>query len=333
MKIKNITIHDVAKEAGVSVTTVSRVLNNRGYISSETRSKVLNTIDELNYIPNEIARSFFTNESKFIALIIPTTDNPFFGELTFHIEKNLARYGYHLFICNSLNNSENEKKYLRLLKENRVDGIIFGSHNIDISEYENYENQIVSIERKLTKNIPIVQSDDYNGGRLATRELLNKGCESVLCVVGDKSIETPANDRSIAYLHEIERNGLQPHFVEIPFHLEMSEKVKIIENLFLTNFNYDGVFAGDDILAKIFLNVIKKNKMKVPDDIKIIGFDGTTSMRTLNPEMSTVIQPIEDLAKGTVEVLLKLLKGENVKKENIYPIELYLSKTTGNEIP
>lgn len=333
MKTKNVTIHDVAKKAGVSVTTVSRVLNNRGYISSEMRAKVLDAIEELNYTPNEIARSFFSNESKFIALIIPTTDNPFFGELTFHIERTLARYGYHLFICNSLNDSENELKYLRLLKEKRVDGIIVGSHNIDISEYENYEDQIVSIERKLTDDIPIVQSDDYNGGKLATRELISQGCQNILCVVGDRSIQTPANDRSTAYLHEVEKNNMIPHFVEIPFHFEISEKKEIIKKVFQADFNYDGIFAGDDVLAKMFMNIARESGFGIPQDIKIIGFDGTTSMRTLIPELSTVIQPIEELAKGAVEVLLKSMQGKKVKKENVYPVELYLSESTGNKMP
>ena len=167
----SLTIKDVAEKAGVSVTTVSRVLNNRGYISDKTRKKVMTTMDELNYTPNEMARSFLTNKTRFIALIVPTTENPFFGELTFHLEKELAKKGYNLFICNSLNDVDNEKKYLRLLQEKRVDGVIVGSHNINISEYQYFENKIVSIERELTAHIPIIQSDNYLGGKLATQEL------------------------------------------------------------------------------------------------------------------------------------------------------------------
>lgn len=326
--MKRVTIHDVAQRAGVSVTTVSRVLNDRGYISAEMKEKVLKAIEELNYIPNEMARSFFSNQSKFIALIVPTTENPFFGELTFYIEKALAKFGYHLFICNSLNDSENEEKYLRLLNEKRVDGIIVGSHNVDISEYKNYEDQIVSIERKLTKNIPMVQSDDYNGGRIATHELINQGCTNILCVIGDKNVETPANDRSIGYIDEVEKNSLNTNFLEIPFQIDLDEKHKIIKDIFQNNFNYDGVFAGDDVNAKLFMNVAKEMKYDIPGDIKIIGFDGTKSMRSLVPELSTVIQPIEQLANEAVNILLDLLQGKNVAKELTLPVELYLSETT-----
>ncbi|SFC63071.1 transcriptional regulator, LacI family [Alkalibacterium subtropicum] len=326
--MKRVTIHDVARKAGVSVTTVSRVLNDRGYISNEMKEKVLNTIEELNYIPNEMARSFFSNQSKFIALIVPTTENPFFGELTFHVEKALAKFGYHLFICNSLNDSENEEKYLRLLNEKRVDGIIVGSHNVDISEYKNYEDQIVSIERKLTKNIPMVQSDDYNGGRLATQELITQGCTNILCVTGDKNVETPANDRSIGYVDEIEKNNYRKNFIEIPFQIDLDEKLKIIKETFQGDFKYDGVFAGDDVNAKLFLNVAKEMGYDVPKDVKVIGFDGTQSIRYLVPELSTVVQPIENLAYEAVTTLLDLLKGKKVKNEVILPVELYLSETT-----
>ena len=144
-----ITINDVAKHAGVSITTVSRVLNNRGYISDATREKVQSSINELGFIPNELARSFFTCSSNLIGLIIPTTANPFFGELTFYIEKQLSKEGYKLFICNSINENENEKEYLRMLQENRVDGIIVGSHNLNIEEYDKLPLKAVSVERVL----------------------------------------------------------------------------------------------------------------------------------------------------------------------------------------
>lgn len=329
--MSNITIHDVAQKAGVSVTTVSRVLNNRGYISEQTRKKVNDAIQELNYTPNEIARSFFTNESKFIALVVPTIDNPFFSELTFYIERKLAAKGYHLFLCNSLNDSENEKQFLRLLKEKRVDGIIVGSHNMDIAEYENYEDKIVSIERHLTDRIPMVQSDDYDGGKQATRILLEQGCTNILCVGGDKSILTPANDRALAYADEMAKEKLDSHYLEIPFHLSLAEKVERIENLFASGMKYDGIFAGDDIAGKMFLNTAKKYGVAVPDELKIIGFDGTQSIRTLNPELSTIIQPIEELAEQAVSILLKCIAKKKVPAKTILPVKAYLSDSTGNK--
>lgn len=325
--MKNTTIKDVAKKAGVSVTTVSRVLNNRGYISEEMKNKVMRAIDELHYTPNEIARSFFTNETRFIALIIPTTKNPYFGELTFHIEKLLAQMGYNLFICNSLNDIENEKKYLKLLKERRVDGIIVGSHNIDISEYANLENKIVSIEREITKDIPIIQSDNYMGGELATKELINQDCKNILCVVGDKNILTPANDRSEAYKQVMLNYKLKSNIIEIPFNYTFERKIEIIKSILLTG-KYDGVFAGDDVMAKLFINTAKEMGINIPQKLKVVGFDGTEMIRLMNPEISTIKQPINLLAKAAVETLIDLINGRETEKQIILPVELIYSEST-----
>lgn len=324
----SLTIKDVAEKAGVSVTTVSRVLNNRGYISTETRKKVMKTMEELNYTPNEMARSFLSAKTRFIALIVPTTENPFFGELTFHIEKELAHRGYNLFICNSLNDIDNEKKYLRLLQEKRVDGVIVGSHNINIDEYKYFENKIVSIERELTEGIPIIQSDNYLGGKLATQELIDKGCRRILCIRGDQHIKTPANERATAYKDIMEKNGLNHNFLEIPFQLSDEEKQAKTDQLFSGQFIYDGVVAGDDIIAKMCMNSAIRHKIAVPEKLKVIGFDGTKIVRQLSPDMSTIIQPIESLAKKSVENLLALLNGETVEQVTTLPVKLLSSHST-----
>lgn len=323
-----LTIKDVAEKAGVSVTTVSRVLNNRGYISEETRNKVMATIDELNYTPNEMARSFLTNKTRFVALIVPTTENPFFGELTFHIEKALAKEGYNLFICNSLNDVNNEKKYLQLLSEKRVDGVIVGSHNMDIKEYENFENKIVSIERELTKGIPIVQSDNYLGGRLATEELVYKGCKKILCIRGAEETKIPAIKRAVAYKDVMEEHKLTATFKEIPFQLTNQDKRKMVDAIFEGEQEYDGIFAGDDVIAKMCMNSAAAHGIIVPDRLKIIGFDGTKIVRELNPELSTVVQPIEQLAQTSVRTLLSVLNKEKVKPVKKFPVELYTSTST-----
>jgi LacI family sucrose operon transcriptional repressor len=115
-------IQDVARLAGVSTTTVSRVLNNRGYISEETREKVNKAMKELNYFPNDVARSLFNKRTNLIGVILPTVSNPFFGELTFYIENICNSLGYKILLCNSLDNIDNEEKYLEMLMRNQVDG-------------------------------------------------------------------------------------------------------------------------------------------------------------------------------------------------------------------
>src|SRR5471030_2413619 len=131
------TIKDVAEVAGITVTTVSRVLNNRGYISEKTRKKVYDAMQQLNYRPNEMARSLLRKKSNLIGLIIPTVAHPFFSELTNYIEYYAYKLGYKILLCNSYQDSVKEKEYIMMLKSNQVDGIIMASHTLEIDEYLN----------------------------------------------------------------------------------------------------------------------------------------------------------------------------------------------------
>lgn len=323
-----ITIHDVAKNAGVSSTTVSRVLNNRGYISDEMKKKVHESIEELGFIPNQMARSLFTNETKFIGLIIPTTANPFFGELTYYIEKYLSKQDYKLLICNSINESENEKQYLRMLQENRVDGIIVGSHNIDIAEYAKMPLKMVSVERKINDSIPTIQSDNYRGGYMATEELIESGCQRVLCVTGNEKLDTPANDRYKAYLACMADHQL-PVFVErIHFTDSNEEKNRRIAEIFTDKLAYDGVFAGDDVLASLILGYAQQHQIAIPSELKVVGFDGTDLIQSILPNLTTIKQPIQALAEKSVELLLAEISNQAVEKQIILPVTLLRRQTT-----
>lgn len=322
-----ITINDVAKHAGVSVTTVSRVLNNRGYISEATREKVQSSINELGFIPNELARSFFTSSSNLIGLIIPTTANPFFGELTFHIEKQLSKAGYKLFICNSINESANEKEYLRMLQENRVDGIIVGSHNLNIAEYDKLPLKAVSVERVLNDSIPIIQCDNYQGGRIATQTLIQAGCQNILCLSGDFKLNAPANSRYTAHMDCMKEHGLHPHIESIPFTLPNEEKIIRVSQILDSAGVIDGVFAGDDILASIVYNYALQHQIAIPANLKIIGFDGTEAMHTIFPALTTIQQPIELLAEKSVKLLLALIQNQPVAPVTTLPVDLYRGAT------
>src|SRR5690606_38079980 len=170
------TIKDVAEKAGVTVTTVSRVLNNRGYISEATRQKVYKAMEELNYQPNELARSLFRGRSHLLGLIIPTVAHPFFGELSASIEAYAHSKGYKVLLCNSQLNRKKEKEYIEMLKRHQVDGIIMASHTMEVDEFAKVNLPIVTFDRRIGADIPYVSSDNYQGGKLATNLLIDKGC-------------------------------------------------------------------------------------------------------------------------------------------------------------
>lgn len=158
-----VTIKDVAEKVGVSVTTVSRVLNNRGYLSESLKQKVNDAMEELNYHPSEVARSLLRKKSNIIGLILPDISHPFFGEVTKHIEAYAYEQGYKLMLCNSLHHKKKEKEYIDLLRASRVDGIIMGSHTMSVNDYKSINLPLVSLDRQISKSIPFIASDNYQG--------------------------------------------------------------------------------------------------------------------------------------------------------------------------
>lgn len=177
-------ISDVAKAAGVSPTTVSRVLNDRGYISEETRTNVYQAMEKLNYLPNDLARSLFSKRSNLIGLIVPTTSNPFYGELTARIEHHCAEAGLKILLCNSLYNVEKEEKYWEMLRRNQVDGVIVCTYNRGLIDYDTHHLPTVAFDHYLSSNIPVVSSDNFKGGELATRHLIAEGCKTIVHING-----------------------------------------------------------------------------------------------------------------------------------------------------
>ena len=153
-----VKLTDVAKLAGVSPTTVSRVINNYGYLSQKTIDKVHQAMEELNYQPNGLARSLQGKSTQLIGLVFPSVSHPFFGELIETLERKLFVQGYKVILCDSEKDPEKERAYLRMLAANKVDGVITGSHNLAINEYENVSLPIVSFDRFLAPGILITQA-------------------------------------------------------------------------------------------------------------------------------------------------------------------------------
>ncbi|RYM05037.1 LacI family transcriptional regulator [Sporolactobacillus sp. THM7-7] len=314
-------IKDIARLAGVSPTTVSRVMNNRGYISEKTRKKVNQAMKELNYFPNELARSLYHQRTRFIGLIFPTISNPFFGELVFHIENICASMGYKVLLCNSLDRVDKERSYLEMLQRNQVDGIIVGAHNRHISEYQSIDLPIVAIDRYLSERIPVVASDNFQGGILATRWLIDQGCRHIIHINGPRKLETPANRRRDGYERTIEEHGRIPLTYEIPKSLIYHENVKTVRKIFAERPEVDGIFASDDLLAA---TVISEAKKCHKPDLKVVGYDGTETVRICLPQLTTIKQPIHEIAETAVQLLVAQKNNEMTdrKKEIILPVEL-----------
>ncbi|MFC4769783.1 LacI family DNA-binding transcriptional regulator [Effusibacillus consociatus] len=322
------TIKDVAQKAGVTVTTVSRVLNNRGYISEATRQKVYQAMEELHYQPNEIARSLHRRKSNIIGVIIPTVAHPFFGELTNFIEFYAYQQGYKIMVCNSHLNRDKEKEYIDMLKRNQVDGIIMGSHTLDVEEYHNLRYPIVTFDRKIG-DFPYIASNNYQGGTLATNLLISKGCKKIAHICGNLTLDLLANQRSEAFQEITNQHGIESVTVQTNMDVFDDDQYEsILNQLFSEHGDIDGVFATSDIIAAYALKVCRLFKKEVPHDIKIVGYDDVKLASIFVPQLTTIRQPLEDMAALAVEVIVKQINGENTSLENVFPVKLMERQTT-----
>ncbi|MDR1901657.1 MAG: LacI family DNA-binding transcriptional regulator [Treponema sp.] len=317
------TIKDVAKRAGVSVATVSRVFNNRGYLSDEIKQKVARAMEELNYHPNDLARSLHSQKSNLIGLIVPTVKNPYFGELTHYIESYAYEKGYKILICNSLRNEKKEHEYIIMLKRSQVDGIIMGSHVIDTNDYHDLELPIISLDRQLGPSIPYICSDNYQGGVMAAEHLFNSGCRNLIHFCDGLDVPLLANQRTAAFIDTCEKL----HVPYQRFEFSDSQIIDFYEEPFIRdvlekNPACDGVFASNDISAATVIGVAQAMGKKVPKDIRVIGFDGIFLSGVVRPKLTTIKQPIDAIASYAVEYLLRMMGGEAVPTQTILPVAL-----------
>ncbi|WP_282837924.1 LacI family DNA-binding transcriptional regulator [Microbacterium flavum] len=326
-------LHDVAAHAGVSVTTVSRVLNNRGYLSDDVRARVNTAISELGYRPDGIARSLIGRKSAIVGVIVPTVADPFFGELVSAIENRLAERGYKAMLCDCQENAAREADYLDLLQANRVDGIITSTHNRDVEGYGKAELPIVAVDRRIGAHIPIVRSDNRAGGRLATEHLLARGTRTPLLIT---ATDHAGNDRAAAFREVVAARGLEPVVRAYGYATPFPQRRALIET-WLAETGADGVFATDDLTALMVLEWAHKTGRAVPHDVRIIGYDGSAAVRLGMPGLTTVQQPIAQLGARAVELVVDRIEAEaddeaevgaDTAAEPPLPVELRLGWTT-----
>lgn len=299
-----VKLTDVAKHAGVSPTTVSRVINNYGSLSQKTIQKVQQAMQELNYQPNSLARSLQGKKTQLIGLVFPTVANPFFGELVECLETKLFTRGYKTILCDCAHNSEKERSYLNMLNANKVDGIIAGAHNLGIEEYKELDLPVVSFDRYLADGIPIVGSDNFYGGYLATQTLYQQGAKNIAIVTGSLSSNSPTNERLLGYQALIKEHNLTEHVYRFAeFESSPALKQRKLRSI-LQERDFDALFCTDDLTAILVANLCQELEIKIPDELQLIGYDGTKMIQTYFPILMTIAQPIEEMADLLIELLL-----------------------------
>ncbi|MYL49948.1 LacI family DNA-binding transcriptional regulator [Halobacillus litoralis] len=324
-----VTIKDVAREAGVSVATVSRVLNDNGYVGADTRKKVMEAIAELNYSPNEVARSLYKRESRLIGLLLPDITNPFFPQLARGVEDELSQAGYRLLLGNSDENIQKELEYIQTFVQNNVVGIITATNHVDYKIYEALDLPLVLLDRA-SENYPAVYADGREGGRLAAKTLIEKGAERITLVKGPANIK-PAQDRFQGAIEELSQADVDFSVLSTTSY-SFEEAQGWAEELFDKFSDTDGIIASNDIVGIAIIHEAMERGKRIPEDVQIIGYDDIPQSRLSYPTLSTIRQPAYEMGREAAKLLIRTIKKEPGVEQTIQmPVELIERKTTRKE--
>lgn len=319
---------DVAQRAGVSVGTVSRVINHVPGVKKSTLVKVEEAIKELNYIPDEYARGLKTKSSRTIALILLSIWHPFFSEFAYYVEKRLYKEDYKLLLCNSNGDPEEEAKYIKMLKQNKIDAIIAITYS-DIEQYIYSNIPFVSLDRYFDKKVSYVTSDNYNGGKLAAKELLAHGVKNIAYVGSYSKYPNATMLRKEGFDDYLKEHGIK--YREVFLHEPVSEAEfgKQFLDMLTAHPEIDGVFCHTDFLLLTLRKVLIQHGYRVPEDIQLIGFDGIKMDSDHSLGISTIAQPVEKLANGAVDLVLQKIANPEQKVEaKMFPVKYINGNTT-----
>lgn len=323
------TLKDVAREAGLTVGTVSRILNNRGYISSNAREKVDEAMEKLNYRPNEVARSLHGKSTNTIGLIVPHIRHPYFAEMISNLENQAYKKGYKILLCNSQSIQEKEKEYIDIITGNRAAGLILCSGTVDTKVFQRVDIPVITMERFLDNGTACVECDNKQGGELAARKLIACGCKNLLHVGTIGTIPMPADMRTEGFREICQKKNIT--FVEVSTEEEQYNDLKydeLLESMLIKYPETDGMFLSSDVMAAQALQMCRKLGLSVPEDMKIVGFDDVNIASLTTPQLTTVHQPVKEMAEIAVNLIQDAVTGKLVPKRTVLPVRLVERETT-----
>lgn len=320
------SIKDVAALANVSPATVSRVMNGTAKVDDDKRARVLKAIEETGFVPNEAARTLFKRSAKIIGLVIPSIENPFFTQFSGAVERTADAYGYKVVLFNTDGEIEKEKNMLQMLSAMNADGIILttSSEGVD-SDIENCTIPVVVTDRLTAQKgaDAYVHCDHYRGGRMAAEHLISNGCRRIVCMRGKQDISS-ARERYLGCKEVCNEHGIDLRVVDCDYSFEAG--IQAAEQMIKKYPDMDGIVACNDIVAISAYKVLHQKGIEVPGQIQIIGYDNIRLAELMTPELTTIAQPIEQIGKMAVELVVK--HEEKDEKEYILQPKLIIRETT-----
>ncbi|MBQ9265192.1 MAG: LacI family DNA-binding transcriptional regulator [Clostridia bacterium] len=296
------TMADVAREAGVALGTVSRVVNGQ-QVGGEFKEKVEAAIQHLGYQYNASGRNLRTDRTNTIALIIPNTINPYFALLVHHINIALEKRNYRMLLCFTEYDRNREMEFIQMVRQNRVDGIIALTYNPSLNIPDDIP--FVTIDRFFSVSVPCIAADNFGGGWLAAKKLREFGCKNVAFIRIGSTLTNEPSKRKDGFVSACVEMGLPFEVMALedgaPFSQFEDFLTSHMENGQLA---FDGLFVGTDSLAWQIIQVLKRLGLGVPEDVQVIGFDGIRMFGDLSPVVSTIVQPVQEIAEASVSTVL-----------------------------
>lgn len=317
-----VTMKDIAKLAGVSSATISKVINGQGdHISFKKREEINKLIHETGYVPNSIARGLKNKQTKMLGFILPDISNPFFPEITRGIEDEAKKYGFGVVVCNTDNDLEKEEKAFSFLTSKMVDGIIF-THSMHTGEMNFLD----------TDNVPIVIVDRINnvnkskygqvyvdakeGIAASTRHLIENGCKKIAFISGESR---EISERYLGFLSELRKNDLSEYRQLQYFeNYDMQTGECGILKIMQSSIKPDGIVCGNDLVAIGAISKLKEMEIHIPDDVRVIGFDDIYLSHYISPSLSTISQPAYEMGQKASRMLIEhILNGQKLFEEKL----------------
>lgn len=316
-------IKEVAKRAKTSITTVSRVINDSGYVKEETKKRVLEAIDELEYRPLE--RSKKNKETKAIGLVIPNIENPFFGKVAKHLTKVANRYNYNILLFDIQANEDLREEFLTDLIDKRIDGLIYASSKgfTEVIERTKAKNKpLVIFDREVKgEEISAVVIDNDHGAFTAAEHLIEMGHEKIGFIGGPKDMEITLR-RKEGYLRALEQYELQKNEQYIVYgDYKLRSGFDCMKALYEAAPEITGVVVANDLMAMGAQHFLSGEGVKVPEDMALIGFDNIEMSESIRPSLSTIEYPIERMSERILDLILEQIKNPTSHGEvvRLYP--------------
>lgn len=334
------SIKDVAKKAGVSISTVSNVINGKKYVSEELKQKINNVISELHYEVDPVARSLKSKKTMSIGVIITNINRVFFPQVIKGIQDTASSKGYSITCCNTDDSFEMEKHFVQMLESNWLDGIILDSV-ADTGEHGYFESlanlgnskkkiPVLSIERKLgSYGIDSIVVNNQEGGRIAARHLIDCGCRKILHITGPVN-SCMVTDRILGYREELARNNIEYNDkLIIDGDFSPLSGYRAVKQILLGGEEFDGIFAANDQMAIGAMKALKEQGFNIPEDIKVVGFDNTFVASIVEPSLTTINVPKYKLGTLAAETLINRIENDSAGTSSLeLPINLIVRQST-----